>query len=339
MEDKALKPGTLSTVRALAIFAVLVLVVSVFVYIMTNGAETRQIFLSTEGVADMKKPSEAEILMEYRTDDFYAYFIRNKNDIQAFAMIKKIGLWVYDYPSTKNLQKVTSRESAWYYYDFVAVSEGDSVRFRTPQGDKLEPVMQRKERVGAQDYLLFVFRLERGDFEIGDYALEILDASQQTIVDATAGLESARFTLLLDELKLEEFAKRKVVVENGENRELWPEVFLATNRSLQEAQPSSLMMDLKKLPHAKHVILAEIDRGRHLTFYSSKEFYVWQELVRYRYLLDSDQGAVLVIVSPDYKQMNGFDDIKAQDAGLHSRILSITNPDELLALFKIFQSP
>ncbi|MPM50160.1 hypothetical protein SDC9_96896 [bioreactor metagenome] len=129
------------------------------------------------------------------------------------------------------------------------------------------------------------------------------------------------------------------MVENGENRELWPEVFLATNRSLQEAQPSSLTMDLKKLPHAKHVILAEIDRGRHLTFYSSKEFYVWQELVRYRYLLDSDQGAVLVIVSPDYKQMNGFDDIKAQDAGLHSRILSITNPDELLALFKIFQSP
>lgn|GEM_PF-5885005 len=337
MEDKAIKPATFSTIRALLVFAALAIAISSFVYIVTDGAHVRQLFVSTEGVADMKKPSNADIILEYKSDDFYAYFLKDKNVIESYSMIKKLGLWVFHYPSTKNLQGITLRGDDLYFYRSVVAEQGETVNLLTPQGETIAPVAQTKIQVAAENQIAFVFKIENySEFE-GDYLLQLLDANGTVLTDPKADLNEARFTMIEDEQNLAEFAKRKYIEKIGENQDFWPLVVLATETSMTEKALLEEEFDFKNLPAAVHVILAEIDRGLHLTIYNSKEYFVWRDLKSYQVLLHTEKGSLLIETEQNYQQINGAKDVKSLASGIQKDVYQLVLVDVLDPLFEIFK--
>jgi len=337
LEDKAIKPAAFSTVRALLIFAALAIAISSFVYIVTDGAQVRQLFVSTEGVADMKKSSDAEIILEYKADDFYAYFLKDKNVIDSYSMIKKLGLWVFHYPSTKNPQGITLRGDDLYFYRSVTAEQAESVNMLTPQGDTLVPVAQTKIQVAADSQIAFVFKIEDySNFE-GDYLLQLLDANGNVLTSPNAGLLEARFTLIEDEQNLAEFAKRKYVEKSGENQDLWPLLVLATEKSISEKALLEEEFDFEALPFAVQMILADIDQGWHLTIYNSKEYYVWRDLKSYQVLLHTEKGSLLIETDQDYRQINGAEDVRSLAEGIKKEVYQLTSVSVLEPLFEIFK--
>lgn len=338
MEDKAIKPATFSTLRALILFAALAIAISTFVYVVTDGAEIRQLFVSTEGVADMKKTTESNIELEYKTDDFYAYFLRSKNEIEQYSMIKKIGLWVYHYPSTKNLQGITLRGDALYFYDSLPANQAETVRLVTPNGSVLEPVVQKKIQIGAAYEIAFVVKIDDYANQIGDYLIELVAADGTSLSHPETGLDSARFTLVFDEKQLEEFAQRKYVVKNGENGALWSEVYEATKSALSQENTTPLQDYNSSTPaHSIRVLTAEINRGWHLTLYSSKEYYVWQDQKKYKALLDTEQGSIVIETEPDYREINGSKDAKNLASGIETKVYKLTDIEAIASLFNVFK--
>jgi len=338
LEDKAIKPATFSTIRTLLLFAALAIGISTFVYVVTDGAETRQLFVSTEGVADMKKTTESDIVMEYKTDDFYAYFLRSKNEMKKYSMIKKIGLWVYHYPSTKNPQGITVRGDTLYYYDSLPAGQAETVRLVTPDGSFLEPVMQKKIQIGAAYEIAFVAKIDDYGNQIGDYLIELVSADGSSLTNAETGLVSARFTLIFDEKQLEEFAQRKYVVKNGENGDLWSEVYEATKTALTQENTISLPdFDTSATPHSIRALMAEINRGWHLTLYSSKEYYVWQDQKNFKVLLDTGQGSLVIETEQDYREVNGSKDFRYLAAGIETKVYKLTAIEAVASLFDVFK--
>lgn len=337
MEDKAIKPATFSTIRALLIFAALAIAISSFVYIVTDGAHVRQLFVSTEGVADMKKPSDAENILEYKTDDFYAYFLKDKNVIESYSMIKKLGLWVFHYPSTKNLQGITLRGEDLYFYRSVSADQGMSVNLLTPLGETLIPVAQTKIQVAAESQIAFVFKIEDYSSSAGDYLLQLLDDNGNVLTLPDAGLQEARFTMIEDEQNLAEFAKRKYVEKSGENQDLWPLLVLATETSIADKALLEEEFDFETLPYAVQVILAEIDQGWHLTIYNSKEYYVWRDLKSYQVLLHTEKGSLLIETEQDYRQINGAEGVRSLAEGIKKEVYQLTSVSVLEPLFEIFK--
>lgn len=338
MEDKAIKPATFSTLRALILFAALAIAISTFVYVVTDGAEIRQLFVSTEGVADMIKSSESNIVLEYKTDDFYTYFLQSKNEIKQYAMIKKIGFWVYHYPSTKNLQGITQRGKTLFYYDSLPAAQAETVRLVTPEGTILEPVVQKKIQIGATYEIAFVAKIDDYASRIGDYRIELVAADGTSLTNPETGLESARFTLVFDEKQLEEFAQRRYIVKNGENGALWSEVYEATKAALSPKNTTPLQnFDVSAPLHSKRTLTAEVNRGWHLTLYSSKEYFVWQDLKKHKVLLDTAQGSMTLETDPDYRKINGSKDAMNLATGMETKGYKLMDTEVLASLFNVFK--
>jgi|LSQX01.1.fsa_nt_gb hypothetical protein len=331
LQEKPFKPAIFSLVRALLIFIAGVIAVSTFVFIITDGADTKQIFMSTEGVADMQKRSDEEIVLEYQTDDFYSYFILSQNEIQPFSMVKKIGMWVFHYPSRKNLQGFTPRTDGLYFYDSLPANGGEAIRAIAPSGEIIEPLVQKKIQAGAEERIAFVFLLPQYLENLGDYRLEIVDAENKNVI---ADLwDNARFTLIEDKDNLAEFASRRHIRRQGENEDLWPLVDLAVEKAL-ESDNIQEVLSAGQEESSLHRLEIVLSRDMFLKTFSKNEFLAWPERAEYIIMLRDDQASLVKESIYDYT------DAKGAPVGVISpeiRYFTIKDDSMLKPLFKVFE--
>ncbi|HZW49694.1 MAG TPA: hypothetical protein VFF80_06150 [Bacillota bacterium] len=307
MEEKVLKPAAISMLQVLFILVIVILAVYTFLFIMTDGAQTRQIFMSTEGVANMEKLSEAEIILEYKTDDFYAYFTKNQSEVSIYAMVPKLIFWVYHYPSTKNLQGVTVKNGTLYYYGTVEQKSGASVVLKTPEGGRLEAVKQVSSSAGLNTIVSFVFAIEKYTEHVGDYQLFVFDAKGNTLTVQEESLNKAKFQLSQSIAGVEDIAKQRFIVASGENADRWQEAFDAfTTVTTNWKQADIVKIDENKAKTTTQTATAELNLGRHLTIYAAKQYYVWEHAITWEIMLDGTYAGTIIYQESDYTDGSTF---------------------------------
>ena len=334
MEEKVLKPAAMSMLQVLVILVITILAVYTFVFVMTDGAETRQIFMSTEGVADMEKISEAEIILEYKTDDFYTYFTKNQSKVSVYAMVHKLIFWVYHYPSTKNLQGLTARDGTLYYYGTVEQKNGASVTLQTPKGEQLTAVKQVTTAAGLNNIVSFVFAIENYAEQIGDYQLLVFDAEGNCLTVQEESLNQAKFQLTQSIAGVTDITKQRYIAANGENADQWPEVLAAFTAATTNLQPAELVkLEDSKAKTTTQTAIAELNLGRHLTIYTAKQYYVWEDAISWKILLDGTYAGTVIYQENDYRDVGTYTN---HSKGEIVHYYSGTDLQTVMALFRMF---
>lgn len=334
MEEKLLKPAGISMLQALFILVSVIIAVYTFVFIMTDGAETRQIFMSTEGVADMEKLSDANIILEYKNADFYAYFTKNQTKVSVYAMVPKLIFWVYHYPSTKNLQGLTAKNGTLYYYGTVEEKNGASVALKTPAGDRLQAVSQVSTAAGLNNVVSFVFTIENYAEHVGDYQLLVFDAQGNTLTVQEESLNQAEFHLTQSIAGVEDIAKQRFIAANGENADRWQEALDAfTTVTTNWKQADIVKLDESKVKTTTQTATAELNLGRHLTIYAAKQYYVWEHAITWEIMLDGTYAGSVIYQESDYTDASTFTN---KSKGQIARYYTSNDLQPVTALFRMF---
>ncbi|MCE5196560.1 MAG: hypothetical protein LLG09_05465 [Negativicutes bacterium] len=334
MEEKVLKPAGINMLQILVILVITILAIYTFVIVMTDGAETKQIFMSTEGVADMEKLSEAELILEYKTDDFYAYFTKNQSDVSVYAMVPKLIFWVYHYPSSKNPQGLTARNGTLYYYGTVEQKNGAGVTLQTPEGRQLTAVKQVTTAAGVNNIVSFIFAIENYAGQIGDYQLLVFDAEGSCLTVQEESLNQAKFQLTQSIAGVTDIAKQRYFAASGENADKWPEVLAAFTAAITNLKQTEIVrLDESKAKTTTQTATAELNLGRHLTIYTAKQYQIWEHTISWKIMLDGSYAGTVIYQENDYRDVGTYTN---QSKGEIVRYYSSADLQAVTALFRMF---
>jgi hypothetical protein len=292
-------------IKAISIRLVVIFALSLISLYVSSGSPS--LHLSSQGAMESCLSGEDNVLFDLESYSLRV-FVAFNNDIhepKVYALVKRFGLWLCDFPSRRNIQGITSVGDDVYIYFLDKPTKTSYLQ--TEEGEKIEPLVAKKI---SDVHAVYIFKVEKYASKLGNYLLVMEDNEGNVLNVKTPGSHLEKISLSFlrqgeDDGKVMDLTAHEMGTFGDKKDELI-DVFLSTieNRSPIEA----VVFEGNKTPSIQKDIVASTTLGTYYKVEGKHKVYRWDHRVYYHLILSGQYKDVLVRSESSYLNKSLFDD-------------------------------
>ncbi len=292
----------------------------------------KEISLSAERTI-YKLEKKKDVIFKYINDEFCTFIILDDNGLpQTFSMVKRLGLWVYDFPSNSNIYGITTIKNNLYYYNLCYYENVDAIYLKSKNGTKIEPLKQTKLEINNSIYLAYVFEIKNYINNKGSYQIIALDKDGNDINVNTNEFEeiSIELSLIKDNTpKLLTYSTDDLLKFNDDRAKL-KEVLIKTINNKKPIEP--IVFEGCKLPNTQKDVFSETTLGEYIKIEGKNKVFKWNHEISYHIILNGDYKNILIRSDTNYFNNSLFEE-GINNNSLYYKLGSSKKLDRLFDLF------
>jgi hypothetical protein len=286
-------------------------VMAIFMY-LSEGAP--KLHVSSASAMGERVENQGDVVFDYETKDLRVFAVTSGEgkDPEIFALTKRLGFWVYDYPSKGNIQGITCLGDDAYIY--LLHEANRTLRLVAEDGTRIDPVESRPLSAnGAESTMKKAISILR----IGDYAHRPGNY-RLLIVDGTGGPVNAR----TDEYDLDSIAFSLCGQDDGDGEvlEYTPEelarfdddrsraIDLFEDAVSRRTPTEAVVFEGSRMPDTQKDIYAQTTLGTYYKVEGKNRVFRWEHDISYHLVMNGEYKDTLLRHETNYMKHSLFED-------------------------------
>lgn len=264
-----------------------------------------------------------ESVKGFSNEEVQIYYAENKEEIKTYAFVKKMGVWILDYPVLKNINGFTKGKDHVYYYESYA-KEGIYDFLEDPQGER---IYAEKIQIFGKDRSVFIipYKIDKDTtYKFGDDK-NIMNENKlfldgEVIFYKENGEKNKEIATSIREMKENQVELWELIdntFKSADKSEPIPDGRTYTSESLEDFNRWYLYVDY--------------DKGHYINISKDGTFMDWAENFSYDIELKGQHSETLAIYIRDYRD---FDYSPGNLSG--PEVYKVTIPERLREYFNEF---
>lgn len=232
-----------------------------------------------------------EYIKAFEDEEFQLYYSGENEDIKPYAFIKKFGLWLFEYPNIRNIQRYSKGKDNIYYYGEFALDP----RYDFVENNKGEKIYARKIKLTDKEVNLFEIPYKNEDisYRFGDDLA--LMTEENLFLQGELGIYKNKDNSDIDILRT-----------IGETRENEPYLWELIEESIQGADKSEKIPDGRKYSYEsgeeifQEIIYVSYDKGHYINVGKNKSAFIWTHSMSYDIDFAGQHADTIGINEEDY---------------------------------------
>jgi hypothetical protein len=298
-----------STVRFVLLIVAVACLAGLVFYVSAGASGP---YLSSED-AIQERVEDGEVVLDYETEHLRVFAVsRQQGEVELYAVKRRMGFWVWDYPSERNIQEISYvGNDAYIYLVEKTGSTGIALCLESEDGGRIDPLKSAQVLAQGTDtggYAVAVFKIADYGSRPGNYRLVISDLSGEPLNAKADELDFDSIALFCgtgDDSRLLEYSPEELSLLADQRTRLL-DAFRGVISRKTPIEP--VCLEGAKRPEMDEDIHASTILGTYYKVEGKYRIFRWTHQVSYHLVLNGEYEGVLLRHETSYTEHSLFED-------------------------------